>query len=92
MQSAVQDVDYENELDLLYAVVTLPSRGEGSDDGTEAWLCFIDNTTGHVIKKVLLPTWKTVSEYILYILCMRYRPVLILTHTAFLTLLTLLTL
>ncbi len=59
MQSAVQDVDYENEVDLLYAVVTLPSRDDG---GTEAWLCFIDNTDGRVIKKVFLSTWKAVSK------------------------------
>lgn len=59
LQSAVQDVDYENELDLLHAVVTLPSR---DGDGTEAWFCFLDDRTGEIIKKVSLPTWKTVSE------------------------------
>ena len=58
-QSAIQDVDYENELDLLYAVVTLhdPSR-EGS---MEASLYFVHDKTGDLLKKVPLPTWKPVS-------------------------------
>ena len=77
MQSAVQDVDYENELDLLHAVVTLPSR---DGDGTEAWFCFLDDRTGEIIKKVSLPTWKTVSgsytscstKFDMTFLCQRY--------------------
>ena len=58
-QSAIQDVDYENELDLLYAVVTLrdPSR-EGS---MAASLFFVHDKTGDLLKKVPLPTWKPVS-------------------------------
>ncbi len=59
IQSAVQDMDYKNELDLLHAVVTLPSR---DGNGTEAWFCFLDDRTGEVIKKVYLPTWKTISD------------------------------
>ena len=57
-QSAIQDVDYENELDLRYAVVTLhdPSR-EGS---MEASLFFVHDKTGDLLKKVPLPTWKPV--------------------------------
>ncbi len=51
LQSTVhQDVDYENELDLLHAVVTLPSR---DGDGTEAWFCFLDDRTGEIIKKLI---------------------------------------
>ena len=59
LQSAIQDVDYENELDLLYAVVTLhdPSR-EGS---MAASLFFVHDKTGDLLKKVPLPTWKPVS-------------------------------
>ena len=61
IQSAIQDVDYENELDLLYAVVTLhdPSR-EGS---MAASLFFVHDKTGDLLKKVPLPTWKPVSYY-----------------------------
>ena len=59
-QSAVQDLDFENELDLLYAVVTLPSS---DGEGTCAWLYFIDDNNGHIIKAVSLPTWKPVSIY-----------------------------
>ena len=42
LQSAIQDVDYENEVELLYAVVTLPD----GDEGTLALLCFVDDKTG----------------------------------------------
>ena len=57
LQSAVQDLDYENELELLYAVVTLP---EGEE--TAASLCFIDDLTGHVTKTIALPTWNHVRD------------------------------
>ena len=56
-QSAIQDVDYENEVDLLHVVITLP---EGQD-GTRALLCFVDELTGKVVKEVPLPTWEPVS-------------------------------
>ena len=58
LQSAVQDLDYENELELLYVVVTLP---DGED--TAASLCFIDDLTGRVTKTVPLPTWNHVREH-----------------------------
>jgi len=51
-------LDYENEVEMLYAVVTLP---EG-DEGTLAQLCFVDDRTGRITKKVPLPTWKPVSS------------------------------
>ena len=52
-------MDYENELELLYAVVTLsdPSR-EGN---LEASLYFINDKTGDLLKKIPLPTWKAVG-------------------------------
>ena len=53
----MQDLDYENEVELLYAVVTLPT---GSED-TRALLCFMDDRTGRITKEVPLPTWKPVS-------------------------------
>lgn len=62
-QSAVQDVDYENELDLLYAVVTLPAQ---HDSSSEAWLCFVDERNGNILRRIALPTWKTVSVSIRY--------------------------
>lgn len=60
--SAIQDVDYENEIDLLHVVVTLP---EGQD-GTQAKLCFIDEPTGKVVKEVLLPTWEPDEDNSIY--------------------------
>ena len=45
-------MDYENELELMYAVVTLPDGEE-----TAALLCFINDHTGQVTKRVPLPTW-----------------------------------
>ena len=58
-QSAIQDVDYENELDLLYAVVTL--RDPSRDENMEASLYFVNDKTGDILKKVPLPTWRAVS-------------------------------
>ena len=58
-QSAIQDVDYENELDLLYAVVTL--RDPSRDENMEASLYFVNDKTGDIMKKVPLPTWRAVS-------------------------------
>ena len=65
VQSAVQDIDYENELDLLYSVITLP-EGEQA----KAYFCFIDDTNGRITKTVALPTWNFVRNelYIHYIL------------------------
>eukprot|EP00731_Ephydatia_muelleri_P015127 Em0008g847a len=60
--SAIQDVDYENEVDLLHAVITLP---EGQD-GTKATLCFIDEPTGRVVKEVPLPTWEPDEDNSIY--------------------------
>ncbi len=57
-QSAVQDVDFENELDLLYAVVTLPDPS--SDADFQCNLYFIDETSGAIMKTVPLPTWEQV--------------------------------
>ena len=59
LQSAIQDVDYENELDLLYAVVTL--RDPSRDENMEASLYFVNDKTGDILKKVPLPTWRAVS-------------------------------
>ncbi len=56
IQSAVQDLDYENEVHLLYAVITLP---EG--EGTKALVCFINEAKGTIDKIVPLPTWDPVS-------------------------------
>ena len=56
LQSAVQDLDYENELDLLYVVVTLP---EGEE--TRAFLYFINDKTGAIEKTVPLTSWNAVS-------------------------------
>lgn len=58
MQSAIQDVDYENEVDLLYAVVTLPDRT--SESNMQANLYFIDDKTGRLTKCVPIPTWRPV--------------------------------
>lgn len=55
-KTAVQDLDYENELELLYAVVSV-SEGEQ----TRAQLCFLDDETGRVLKTIPIPTWKQVS-------------------------------
>ncbi len=51
----MQDLDYENELELLYAVITMP---EG--EGTKALLCFINESNGTIDKIVPLPTWDSV--------------------------------
>ena len=59
LQSAIQDVDYENELDLLYAVVTL--RDPSCEGNMAASLFFVHDKTGDLLKKVPLPTWKPVS-------------------------------
>ena len=53
----VQDIDYENELELLYAVVTRP----GADETVEAQLHFIDDDTGLTKKVISLPEWNDVS-------------------------------
>ena len=52
----MQDIDYENELELLYAVVTQPGAGET----VEAQLHFIDDETGLTKKLVSLPQWDEV--------------------------------
>ncbi|XP_019855873.1 PREDICTED: DDB1- and CUL4-associated factor 17-like isoform X1 [Amphimedon queenslandica] len=59
--SAVQDLDYENETNLLYAVITVP---EGEQ--TIAFLCFLDDKTGAVTKKVPLPTWSPIGGNCVY--------------------------
>ena len=58
-QSAVQDVDFENELDLLYAVVTLPDASSAND--FQCNLYFINENDGTILKTVPIPTWKQVS-------------------------------
>lgn len=50
--SAVQDLDYENELELLYAVVTVPQG-----DNTKAFLCFLDDKDGQIDNVIPIPTW-----------------------------------
>ena len=55
----MQDIDYENELELLYAVVTRP----GADEIVEAQLHFIDDETGLTKKLVSLPQWDEVNKY-----------------------------
>ena len=52
-------MDYENETDLLYAVVTLPDPS--SESGMQCSLYFIDEKKGSVLKTVPLPTWEPVS-------------------------------
>ena len=54
-------MDYENETDLLYAVVTLPDST--SDDNMQSNLYFINERNGSVLKTVPLPTWEPVSHY-----------------------------
>ncbi|XP_065920956.1 DDB1- and CUL4-associated factor 17-like isoform X2 [Dysidea avara] len=49
----VQDTDYENELELLYAVVTQP----GYNESVETQLHFIDDKTGSSTKIIPLPEW-----------------------------------
>ena len=56
-QTTIQDLDYENELELLYAVVSV-CEGEQ----TRVQLCFLDDETGGVLKTVPIPTWKQVSS------------------------------
>jgi len=53
----VQDVDYENELELLYAVVT----HSGCNELVETKLHFIDDKTGSSTKIIPLPQWNDVS-------------------------------
>jgi len=59
----VQDVDFENELDLLYAVVTLPD--ETSECDFQCNLYFIDERDGSILKTVSIPTWKQVSLHVM---------------------------
>jgi hypothetical protein len=59
--SAVQDVDFENELDLLHVVITIP---EGEQ--TSAYFCFIDDTTGSITKTIPLPSWAADCENNIY--------------------------
>ena len=59
IQSAIQDVDYENETDLLYVVVTLPDRETDSD--MQCNIYFINEKDGSVLKTVPIPTWEPVS-------------------------------
>ena len=54
----VQDIDYENELELLYAVVTRP----GADETVEAQLHFIDDDSGLTKKVISLPEWNDVNK------------------------------
>ena len=56
-QTTVQDLDYENELELLYVVVSV-CEGEQ----TRVQLYFLDDETGEVLKEVPIPTWKQVSN------------------------------
>jgi len=60
----VQDIDYENELELLYAVVTQP----GYNESVETQLHFIDDKTGLSTKIIPLPQWNEVSVTILVLL------------------------
>ena len=53
----MQDTDYENELELLYAVVTQPGHGES----VETHLHFLDDKTGSSYKAIPLPEWNEVS-------------------------------
>ena len=55
----MQDIDYENELELLYAVVTKP----GADETVEAQLHFIDDDTGMTKRLVSLPQWDEVNNF-----------------------------
>ena len=41
----------------MYAVVTLPAG-----DDTVAYLFFLDDKTGCVLKKIEIPTWKQVND------------------------------
>ena len=47
-------MDYENEVDLLQAVITLPEE----QDVNKATLFFIDEPTERVVKEVPHPTWQ----------------------------------
>ena len=51
-------MDFENELDLLYAVVTLPDPS--TEENFQCNLYFIDESNGSILKKVPLPTWEQV--------------------------------
>ena len=52
----MQDLDYENELNLLYVIVTVP-EGESA----KALLCMINEKKGTIDKIVPLPTWDAVG-------------------------------
>lgn len=56
LQSSLQKVELEDEVDLVYAVVTLPAG-----DDTSAYLFFLDDKTGNVLKKTEITTWKQVK-------------------------------
>ena len=56
-QSSLQKVELEDEVDLVYAVVTLPAG-----DDTSAYLFFLDDKTGKVLKKTEISTWKQVER------------------------------
>ena len=56
LQSSLQKVELEDEVNLVYAVVTLPAG-----DDTSAYLFFLDDKTGNVLKKTEMTTWKQVK-------------------------------
>ena len=56
LQSSLQKVELEDEVDLVYAVVTLPAG-----DDTSAYVFFLDDKTGNVLKKTEITTWKQVE-------------------------------
>jgi hypothetical protein len=57
-QCLIHEVDYENELDLVYAVVT----NGGSPSST--FLVFFDDWTGNILKTFPLETWQEVGDHV----------------------------
>ena len=72
----VQDIDYENEMELLYAVVTQPGAGET----VEAHMHFIDDDTGSTKRLVSLSEWNDVNEYSSYVGIYTYRLSMLWLH------------
>ncbi|CAI8048148.1 DDB1- and CUL4-associated factor 17 [Geodia barretti] len=54
LSSSLHKVELEDEVDLVFAVVTLPA----GDDDVSAYLFFLDDKTGTILKTVEIPTWK----------------------------------
>ena len=52
-------MELEDEVDLVYALVTLPAG-----DDTVAQLFFIEDKTGEILKRVEIPSWKQVIDFI----------------------------